>query len=775
MLGNFSFGDYFKEEAILWAWEYLTKILKIPAERLRVSVHEKDKEAYEIWEKKVKVKPQWISRFGDKSNFWPANAPLEGPNGPCGPCSEIYFDQGADYKPGIAKDSINSDSGRFAEIWNLVFTQYDRRGVNQLAPLASKNIDTGAGLERIACVLQGKKSNFEIDIFEPYMKTLREFFPASKEMDKTSLYTITDHVRAVFFAITDGALPSNDGRGYVIRKLIRRALWHGWRLGKREAFLYKLAPCVIQTMGKQYPEIREHSESVKETVKNEETRFLDTLETGLQMLENELAACRKKEKKRLAGENAFRLYDTYGFPLELTREISQQAGFTVEEAEFEKCMKDQRERARQGSQIAGAIFVKSEWDEKLSTLPATKFLGYETTSAKGKVLFAEKCQDGEEFWVILDETPFYGEGGGQVGDRGKLCGKDFEGDVFDTQKKNEVIIHRVKNWKGSLKAGEELTAQVDEVLRQNTIRHHSATHLLQVSLRAVLGEQVRQLGSLVNEEKLRFDFSFPRALSPEELEKIEGDVNLRILENQDAKVELTDMERAKQKGALAFFGEKYGEKVRVISMGKSVELCGGTHVKATGDIGLVKIVSESSVASGVRRIEAVAGMKALDYVNRQLDILKNLSRELKIGPEELQGRIQKLNERLKEAEKGKPTYPETQHFLDLSWKLSKAPGVMILKGFKGVSAKALKELSDPLKANQKGRVIFLMTEDNGRSSFLVALTDDLVKAGLDAGVILNKACSLVGGSGGGRKDLAQGGGKIPEDYDSFVKSLKKDT
>jgi len=771
MLGNFSFGDYFKEEAILWAWEFLTQVLKVPAERLRVSVHQDDKEAYEIWQKKVKVRPEWISRLGDKSNFWPANAPLEGPDGPCGPCSEIYFDQGADYGANTQNDTIESDSGRFAEIWNLVFTQYDRKGVKQLEPLQAKNIDTGAGLERIACIMQGKRSNFEIDIFEPSLKRLREYFPKAGSKENPSLYTITDHVRAVFFSITDGALPSNEGRGYVIRKLIRRALWHGWRLGKREAFLYTLAPCVIETMGRQYPELREHGESVKETVKNEEKRFLDTLETGLKILDGELKESKKNNKPVLAGENAFRLYDTYGFPLELTREISAQGGIAVDETGFQKCMELQQEKARGASQIAGAIFTKSETDEKLAHLPTTKFLGYENCVGQGKVLLAEKFDN--ELWVVLDQTSFYGEGGGQVGDRGRLKAEGFEGEVFDTQKKNEIIIHRLKKWTGTPKPGAPVVTEVNEEIRMSTVRHHSATHLLQASLRALLGEQVRQLGSLVNEEKLRFDFSFSRALTPEELEKIERNVNRMILENKGAEIVHTDMETAKKKGALAFFGDKYTDKVRVISMGESVELCGGTHVKATGDIGLVKITSESSVASGVRRIEAVAGLKALEYVNGQLELLKGLSRELKTKPEELPLRFEKMSQRIKELEKGgKPA--EGEKFMDLTWKMVRVPAEVVLKGFRGASPKTLKEMADPLRNNVKGRVIFLIAEDGGKTSLLVSLTSDLVDQGLDAGAITKRACLLLGGTGGGRRDVAQGGGKIPENYDTFVESLKQE-
>ncbi len=771
MLGNFSFGDYFKEEAIAWAWEYLTQILKIPADRLRVSVHKDDHEAYGIWEKKIKIRPEFLSRLGDRGNFWPANAPQEGPNGPCGPCSEIYYDQGANYGTNTQNDTIESDSGRFAEIWNLVFTQYDRKGVNQLEPLASKNIDTGAGLERVACILQGKRSNFEIDIFEPYLKQLKDYFPKAGVKDNHSLYTITDHTRAVFFSITDGALPSNEGRGYVIRKLIRRALWHGWRLGRREAFLYTLAPCVISTMGKQYPELGEHAESVKETIKNEEKRFLDTLETGLVILEGELNNCRKKNQPVLAGENAFKLYDTYGFPLELTREIASQSSVSVDEAGFGMCMEAQRDKARGASQIAGAIFVKSELDEKLARLSPTKFLGYDGYTGTGKVLLAEKT--GTELWVILDQTPFYGEGGGQVGDKGQLTKKGFAADVFDAQKKNELIIHRIQKWSGELKVGDVVECEVNEELRRSTVRHHSATHLLQASLRAILGEQVRQLGSLVNEEKLRFDFSFPRALTADELEKIERDVNKRVLENNDTNIHLTDMETAKKKGALAFFGEKYAEKVRVITMGPSVELCGGTHVHATGDIGLVKITSESSVASGVRRIEAVAGLKAVDYVNAQLEILRGLSHELKARPEEIPLRFEKLNQRIKELEKG-GKLAEGEKFLDLTWKMGRVPAEVILRGFRGASPKTLKEMADPLRNNAKGRLIFLIAEDGGKTSLLVSLTEDLVTKGLDAGGILKRACQLLGGTGGGRKDVAQGGGKIPENYDSFVESLKQE-
>jgi len=754
MLGNFSFGDYFKEETIVWAWEFLTKILKINPERLRVSVHEKDDEAYSIWKDKIKVKTEWIRRMGDKTNFWPANAPLDGPNGPCGPCSEIYYDQGSERYPETKNDDFDSDSGRFAEIWNLVFTQYDRKGVNELTPLSRRGIDTGAGLERIACVLQGKRSNFEIDIFAPYLKRLKEYFPKAEKSEKASLYTIIDHFRASFFSMTDGALPANDGRGYVVRKLIRRALWHGWRLGKRKPFLYTLTPDLLNTMGRHYPELKEHEGQVIETLKNEEERFLDTLESGLEKLEAEISELQKVQKNELPGENAFRLYDTYGFPLELTREITSGRGLAVDEKGFEKCMRTQRERAKGETRIPEAIFVKSVQDDALSALPKTQFLGYDSLRGEAKVLYSEKV--GDELWVVLDQTPFYGEGGGQVGDRGEIKGKNFQGTVLDTQKKNDCMIHRLRKWKGELKKNDKVEALVNERLRLRTIQHHSATHLLQAGLRALLGDKVRQYGSLVNEEKLRFDFSFPRPLTNEEIEQVEDWVNERILQNTPAQAEIMSRDQAKKKGALAFFGDKYGEKVRVMTIGPSIEFCGGTHVKATGDIGPVKIISESSVASGVRRIEAVAGYRALEYIRERLNYVRSAEQLLKAGPGELVNKVSKWQEQVKQHIKGAKRQ-SGEKYLEMSWKLTRTEAKVILEGLRDVSPKELKHLSDPFRKSKEKTVVILIAENEDKLSLVVGLTKDLVNQGLDAGKIVKNITRLIQGTGGGKKDLAQGG------------------
>jgi len=770
MLGNFSFGDYFKEEAISWAWEYLTKELKISPEKLRVSVHQDDDEAYKIWAKKIKIRPEWITKLDDETNFWPANAPTDGPNGPCGPCSEIYFDQGEDFGLDTKNDSITSESGRFAEIWNLVFTEFDREGKNKLIPLANKNIDTGMGLERLACVLQGKRSNFEIDIFEPALKTLKSYMPKARAKDLSHLYLITDHSRAAFFSIADGALPSNEGRGYVIRKLIRRALWHGWRLGKKDAFLYSLLPAFIETMGRQYPELGEHEASLKETVKGEEERFLTTLEAGLEILNEEIKLVQKKGEVKIHGEKAFKLYDTYGFPLELTREVSSASNLSINEKEFDQCMSEQRQKAKEGSQLAGSIFVKTDFDEKLAKLTPTVFKGYEAFKVSGKVLLAEKI-DGKTM-VILDKTPFYGESGGQVGDRGIIKNKNFSGEIVDTKRKHNIIIHMVANEKGSIAKGDSVEAEVNSGVRADTVRHHSATHLLQSALRSVLGEKVRQLGSLVNDEKLRFDFSFSRALTPSEIEKIEIKVNEMILENTSAKIEEVDIETAKKMGALAFFGEKYGKTVRVVALGPSTELCGGCHVRATGDIGFLKILSESAVASGVRRIEAVAGLKALDYVNSQIGLIQELSRDLKAKPEELFERIKKLQNRAKELEKGKGGHGSGEKFLEASWKIAGGDAHVVCEGYRGVPAKNLKSLSDPLRKNKKKTLAFLFSEDGERLSIVIGLTPDLVEKGMDAGNLTKLVAKLVNGTGGGKKDLAQGGGTIPNDFDEFIEKIK---
>ncbi len=763
MLGNFSFGDYFKEEAITWAWEFLTETLRIPAARLRVSVHTSDDEAFRIWRNKIKIREDWISKLGDDSNFWPANAPKEGPNGPCGPCSEIYYDQGEDPKNPHAC-SIEHDCRRFAEIWNLVFTQFDRQDAGQLLPLANKNIDTGMGLERLACVLQGKKTNFEIDIFVPILSEITKVLGVElNAQTKSSLYTIADHLRAVVFAIHDGVIPSNEGRGYVIRKLIRRSLWHAHQLvpnmNLKKAFLYRIVPVVGMVMRKAYPEIFEVERSISESLRAEEDKFLDTLEIGLGILSQKLSDLRAQGRKAVLGEVVFELYDTYGFPDELTRAIAEGQGFAIDQEGFDRQMEKQRQQAKQASQMAQAIFVSTELEKKISGLEATRFLGYQVLEARGKVLLADI--ENQKGVIVLDETPFYAESGGQVGDQGVLQTEKFKAHVIDTQKKDKIFLHLIEIEEGNVRAGEEVEARVDGKRRARTMRNHTATHLLHAALRQILGSQVRQLGSLVSPEKLRFDYSYSQALTPEQIRLLEEAVNQEILKDTALSKEEKPIEEAKQEGAIAFFGEKYGQKVRVVTVpGFSKEFCGGTHCDRTGQIGAFLIVSDSSIASGTRRIEALTGEGVLEYMASLRLQMAKLSQDLKTTPGQLAERIAKLQEALKKSEKDKGK--QAGQAFDAQKIINEA---VVANSFrfaafheKGVNLDDLRYLSDSLRSRGGQLIYLLATENEEKIHFLLGMSHELVKSDLDLRELMKELAPLLGSSGGGRKDFVQGGG-----------------
>ncbi|MDD5218232.1 MAG: alanine--tRNA ligase [Candidatus Omnitrophica bacterium] len=762
MLGNFSFGDYFKEEAIRWAWEYLTEVLRIPKELLRISIHRTDEEALKIWRDKIKIREDWIHPMGDDSNFWPANAPQDGPNGPCGPCSEIYYDllEGQ----GAAADANDITSRRFAEIWNLVFTQFDRRDAGKLEPLANKNIDTGMGLERLACVLQRKTNNYEIDLFQPIHEAVQK---ALRVADRTpfvpSLNAIADHVRAVVFAVADGVVPSNEGRGYVIRKLIRRSLWHAHQIvpGKHveEPFLYRVVPSVILAMSKPYPELRDAEKSIEVTLKGEEERFLDTLETGLRILHQRLTDLKGKSRKSIPGDIVFELYDTYGFPDELTKAIAGEEGFEIDQRGFEDLMDKQRERAKQSTQIAAAIFVSTDLEKKLAGIPVTKFLGYEKLSGEGRVLLADI--QGKQGVVVLDQTPFYGESGGQTGDRGWMEGGGFKAAVVDTQKKDKVAVHYIEIEQGAVKTGDRLTLRVDEDRRLSTMRNHTATHLLHAALRNTLGKQVRQLGSMVSPEKLRFDYSYGQALTAGEMKQIEDAVNREILRNVPVIKQEKPIAEAKQEGAIAFFGDKYEETVRVITVtGFSKELCGGTHCDQTGQIGSFLILSDSSVASGTRRIEALTGEGVLEYLRELRAQMSELSQELKTTPAQLADRVRKLKDSLKKMEKAQSEGQVSR--VDVK-KLAAEAIVAGKYHFAAYSAKdmeiaELRKLSDAMRSEAKQTVYFLAVASSDKIHFLLGVSHDLVKSDLDLRELMRKLEPLLGTSGGGRKDLVQGGG-----------------
>ncbi|MBI4358928.1 MAG: alanine--tRNA ligase, partial [Candidatus Omnitrophica bacterium] len=640
MLGNFSFGDYFKEEAIAWAWEFATEEMKLARERIYVSVHEKDEEAFKIWTEKIGIPKKMVARLSDHSNFWPADAPKVGPNGPCGPCSEMFFDQGPDYPGATTNFWAEDESGRFTEFWNLVFTQFERQENGHLVPLKAKNIDTGMGLERLACIMQGKRNNFEIDLFEPVLRELRRKVPNGRTYEEASLNAIADHVRGAVVAIGDGAHPSNEGRGYVIRKLIRRAVWQGRMTGVESPILTPLVSVVVHTLGDAYPELSQLERSVEQIIQSEEERFQETLESGLGVLSKLLEQASEKKKKVLAGEEVFRLYDTYGFPDELTCGIANKAGVEIDQKGFERLLEEQRKRAKAASKMTNTIFASSQTNQELLKLPETKFLGYKTLETESHVLWRHLPK--KEGAIVLDETPFYPEGGGQIGDRGVLEGKNFKFSVSDAQKKERVIIHYGQLLSGKVQAGDSCTARVDKELREATKRNHTATHLLQAALRAVLGTHVRQVGSLVNPEKLRFDFTHGRALSEDEIRKVEEWVNQAVLESSEVQVKHESYDAAMRGGVLAFFGDKYEDQVRVIEVpGRSKELCGGTHCHQTGEIGAFVITIETSVGSGTRRIEALTGMNAVRYFKQLEKRLNRISSLLKTNPEQLEERIEK--------------------------------------------------------------------------------------------------------------------------------------
>lgn len=771
MLGNFSFGDYFKKEAIEWAWEFLTQELQIPKERLRITVHEKDQEAFDIWHQTIGLPKDWIFKCGDKSNFWPANAPSDGPNGPCGPCSEIYFDQ----NPSIQGAPVD-DSGKFAEIWNLVFTQYDRQDGGKLVPLANKNIDTGMGLERLACVLQGKASNFEIDIFVPIHEAILKSLGI--KVPQKQVYCISDHLRATVFSIADGVVPSNEGRGYVIRKLIRRAVWQAYDLLDRKAqqqmkpFLHKVAPTVIQVMGDAYPELKDAEANIAMVLSQEEERFLKTIGDGLRILESEL---NKLKGKVIPGQLVFELYDTYGFPDELTRTIAEQKGLTIDRDGFEKLMDGQRARSKEGSKISAEIFAKSDLDKIPASIPATKFLGYDSLEAKAKILWSQV--EGKNATIILDQTPFYAESGGQVGDQGVLENSGFKLRVVDTKKLDKYFLHYTEILRGSVENNGTVQAAVDRSLREAIMRNHTATHLLHAALRQTLGTSVRQLGSMVASDRFRFDFSFGRALSQEELRAIETIVNGEVQKNLAVHKESKNLEDAKKEGALAFFGDKYGDKVRMINIPPfSKELCGGTHCDNTGQIGMLIITSESSVASGVRRIEAVTGAEALKYIRHLQDQIAEIGRMLKVGAADIPMRIAKLTESLKKQKTGAGQIAsngtaDIPKLLEIAQKNGSC--AILVTCLEGVAIPGLRDISDKLREQGQKLIYVIAASQDGKLQVIAGMSRDLDKSSLDMKALFGRLSQLLGVSGGGRRDLVQGGGPDQGQFETAAEAVRQ--
>ncbi len=766
MLGNWSFGDYFKKDAIAWAWELLTQVWKLPAERLLVTVYQTDDEAYELWRDMVGVPEERIVRIGDNKgapfasdNFWQM-----ADTGPCGPCTEIFYDHG-DHIAGGPPGSPDEDGDRFIEIWNLVFMQFDRQPDGTLVPLPAPCVDTGMGLERLAAILQHVHTNYEIDLFQALIRKAAELTGTS-DLENKSLRVIADHIRACSFLIVDGVLPSNEGRGYVLRRIIRRALRHGWMLGVRQPFFSKLVPTLVAQMGEAYPELPAAADTVTRALQAEEERFAETLDAGMKIFEDVAA---RAGNGVIPGSDAFRLYDTYGFPLDLTQDIARERDLTVDIAGFDAAMEQQRETARAAGKFGGGVTLPAEL---VATLTPTVFLGYDRLQAGDLTVLAllkegrpvQSASAGDAVIVITNQTPFYAESGGQVGDTGVMTGNGVRLAVEDTQKfAGQFHGHVGTLTEGDLKVGDVLAGEVDSERRGATILNHSATHLLHAALREVLGTHVQQKGSLVAPDRLRFDFSHFQPISAEELAVIERKVNQQVRANNVAEVHSMGMQEALDFGAMALFGEKYGEQVRVLKMGDySTELCGGTHVKRTGDIGLFKITSEGGVSAGVRRIEAVTGQGALDYVDAEEARLSEAAELLGGSAADVVEKIRALGQRQKqlerelEAVKAKVAAGATA---DLSSQAVEVAGVKVLAArLEGFDAKALRDAVDRLKQQLGDAVIVLAGAQDGKAA-LVAGVNGSATGRVKAGELLSHIAGQIGGKGGGRPDLAQGGGE----------------
>jgi|TARA_B110000238_G_scaffold124828_1_gene134953 alanyl-tRNA synthetase len=764
MLGNFSFGDYFKSEAIAFAWEFLTEVIKVPKDRLWVTIHDSDDEAHAIWVNEIGFPANRITRMGDKDNFW-----TMGDTGPCGPCSEIFYDHG-EAVPGGPPGSEGDDLDRFVEIWNLVFTQYDRSADGTLTPLPSQCVDTGMGLERLAAVMQSVHNNYDTDLFQPMIVKAAEVLGVS-DLQIPSLKVIADHLRSSVFLICDGVLPSNEGRGYVMRRIMRRALRHGHALGATKPFFHELVPVLVAEMGETYPMLIKTSEQIERIVLKEETQFALTLDQGMRILDEAIAGL---ADQTIPGEVIFKLYDTYGFPADLTGDIARERDLLLDMAGFESEMSRQRNRARAASKFQG------DGVEDLEIDAVTTFLGYDALDLIGSVVAIHNGTALVDTWsgegsvsVVLDQTPFYAESGGQVGDQGRLIADGVELTVLNTKKSGHAIIHYCQSNPATLAVGDQLQALVSPSVRQNTARHHSATHLLHAALRTVLGDHVNQRGSMVSADRLRFDFSHFEAVSTDELQAIEGLCNQEILKNTPISTEVMGVEAAKERGAMALFGEKYSESVRVLTMGDgfSMELCGGTHALRTGDLGLLRVVSEQGIASGVRRIEAVVGEQALSAIAETDAFANAVSSALKTDRGAALVRLEQLiehNRRLEKEVAALNTKLVSGESLDTADAVFEVQGISVLVNLiDGADPKSLPDALDQLK-NKLGRgVVVLATAQAGKIALVVGVTKDLTNQ-VHAGELVNHIALQVGGKGGGRPDMARAGGS---DVDALPAAL----
>ncbi len=780
MLGNFSFGDYFKKDAIAFGWEFLTKVAELPADRLWVTVFRDDQEAYDLWHNTIGVSESRLARLDEKDNFWQM-----GDTGPCGPCSEILIDQGEAFGCGRSTCAVGCDCDRYLEIWNLVFMQFDRDSTGTLNPLPKPSIDTGMGLERLAAVTQGVSSNYDSDVFRPLLESIAK--STNQEYGKTSaadrsMRVIADHVRAMTFLITDGILPSNEGRGYVLRRIMRRAARHGRLLGLEREFLFELIPTVVTHMGPMYPELRQMADTVVEVVQGEEGRFIGTLEQASPLLNQILQETKQQGKTEVSGDAVFKLYDTYGFPLDLVEDAAKEEGLALDHAGYQHALEEQRERARKTAKFAQTT-SRAEVVKAIESFPVTQFVGYAQQQAQGTLLAMVKDEhlvteshQGEEVEFLLDTTPFYPEGGGQVGDHGILVGPSARIRIQDTTKlARGWFLHKGQVTEGSVQTGDHLTATVNSGLRADAARNHTATHLMHAALREILGPHVKQHGSLVAPNRLRFDFSHFRGLGSRHLEDIENLVNEQIRRNTLVNSEEMGIQDALSRGALAFFGDKYGDQVRVVEIGEfSKELCGGTHCQHTGDVGLFRLISEGGVAAGVRRIEALTGEGALHYEQKRDNEWRELAGLLKSSPQEVLEKTKKLLLTLKDTERALELAKQKaldQQGAGQEAAIREINGLPVLvQRVDGLSPQELRTFSDKLRNKVATGILVLGSVLDGKVSLLVIVGKDRTKQ-LPAGQVVKHLAQLVGGSGGGRPDMAQAGGNQPENLDSALEQV----
>ena len=783
MLGNFSFGDYFKHEAIAWSWEFLTKTLEIPADRLYPSVYQDDDEAFNIWNKEIGVDKDRIFRFGKEDNFWEHGA------GPCGPCSEIYYDRGEKYGCGKPGCTVGCDCDRYIEIWNNVFTQFNNDGNGNYEELENKNIDTGMGLERLATVMQDVDSIFDVDTIKAIRDEVCKYANVEYETEykkDVSIRVITDHIRSVTFMVSDGIMPSNEGRGYVLRRLLRRAARHGRLLGIKGAFLAKLSEVVIRESKDGYPELADKKDYILKLIATEEENFNKTIDQGLSILNDMMAEMEAEKKTVLSGENTFKLYDTYGFPIDLTIEILKEKGFTVDEEGFKEAMEVQRQKARDAREETNYMGADVTIYQSIDAAIESKFVGYHDLTHDSKVTvlttadaLVDELKEGMEGTILVEETPFYATMGGQVADTGVIRTANAEFVVEDTIKlQGTKIGHVGKMTKGSIKVGETVTLAVDEARRNLIANNHSATHLMQKALRMVLGNHVEQAGSLVDPDKLRFDFTHFSPMTPEEITKVEEIVNREIQNGLDVVTNEMTLDEAKKTGAMALFGEKYGDTVRVVQMGDfSSELCGGTHVKNTSNISAFKIVSESGVAAGVRRIEALTGAGLIAHFNQVEETLKEAAALLKVSPADVVKRITALQEEVKtlskENDKLKAKIAKAAAG-DVTSEAEDVNGIKVLvKALSGVDMNGMRDLGDEAKQKLGEAVILYATENDGKVNLMATATEGAIKKGAHAGNLIKEVASLVGGGGGGRPNMAQAGGKNPAGIPDALKKAKE--